>query len=113
MLPTGGPSTCPFAASFLNSTGDFFGTLGDCLPNSGLDGFGGFVGGVGGGGLLLPLPLTIPPVSTGDPLQKATKKVAGYQVGQTKYLFGFTCHWHCFDLVFLRIHQLLNYQHLN
>ena len=31
---------CPFAAAFLTSTGDFLGTLGDCLASSGLAGLG-------------------------------------------------------------------------
>ena len=50
-----GLSTCPFAAAFLTSTGDFLGTLGDCLASRGLAGLGGLGSGafppiVSGGG---------------------------------------------------------------
>ena len=31
---------CPFAAAFLIGTGDFLGTLGDCLASRGLAGLG-------------------------------------------------------------------------
>ena len=70
LLPAGGLSTCPFdaAATFLISTGDFLGTLGDCLPSRGLAGLGvsgkgafpPVVRGLACSGTLFPTPLVVP-----------------------------------------------------